>query len=130
MTNTWFALHVRARCEKAVRTLLETKGYETFGLASLPSPYLASGDAVQVDNGPLEGLTGVVVREKGTDRLVISVSLLQRSVSVEIDRDHVRPLAPAHEKFLKIFQWRTGNNESKSQEPVPVSLSLGGRWLI
>jgi hypothetical protein len=37
-------------------------------------------------------LTGIVVRTKGLDRLIISVSLLMRSVSVEIDRMEVKPL--------------------------------------
>jgi len=47
---------------------------------------------VRVESGPLEGLVGIVLRIKGTDRLVVSVSILMRSVSVEINRTCVRPL--------------------------------------
>jgi hypothetical protein len=34
---------------------------------------------------------GIIISLKGQYRLVVSVSLLQRSVAVEIDRDWVRP---------------------------------------
>ena len=70
----------------AIRHLLEK------GVTSQPWPYLKEGEMVQVEEGPLEGLTGIVVRAKGADRLVVSVTLLMRSVSVEIDRRCVRPI--------------------------------------
>ncbi len=57
-----------------------------------PCPYLAVGEVVRVESGPLEGLVGIVLRTKGSDRLVVSVSLLMRSVSVEIDRSLVKPV--------------------------------------
>jgi transcription antitermination factor NusG len=57
-----------------------------------PCPYLAVGEMVRVESGPLEGLVGIVLRTKGSDRLVVSVSLLMRSVSVEIDRSWVKPV--------------------------------------
>ena len=66
------------------------------GIATQPWPYLRVGETVRVEKGPLEGLVGIVVRTKGTDRLVISVSLLMRSVSVEIDRIEVKPLGLAN----------------------------------
>ena len=56
--------------------------------------YLNCGETVRVEAGPLEGLTGIVVRMKGSDLLVVSVSLLMRSVSVEIDKDSVKPIGP------------------------------------
>jgi len=62
------------------------------GLPTQRWPYLNCGEMVRVETGPLEGLTGIVVRMKGCDRLVVSVSLLMRSVSVEIDRNFVKPL--------------------------------------
>ena len=62
------------------------------GLPTQRWPYLNCGEKVRVEAGPLEGLTGIVVRMKGCDRLVVSVTLLMRSVSVEIDRNFVKPL--------------------------------------
>jgi len=64
------------------------------GLNACPSPYLAKGQRVQVTRGPLKGLTGIVVGTNGRYRLAISVSVLMRSVSVELDLLSVRPLDP------------------------------------
>jgi transcription antitermination factor NusG len=50
-----------------------------------PHHYLQRGRRVRVLSGPLAGLTGMVVREKKTTRLVVSLDLLMRSVSVELD---------------------------------------------
>ena len=48
-------------------------------------PYLAMGQRVRLRSGPLAGLTGILVRQKGRTRFVISVDLIQRSVAVELD---------------------------------------------
>jgi transcription antitermination factor NusG len=61
------------------------------GLQAVPCPYLTVGSKVLIHDGPLSGLEGILVRDKQT-RLVLSVSLLQRSVAVEIDRAWVSPL--------------------------------------
>jgi transcription antitermination factor NusG len=58
-----------------------------------PWPFLREGQRVAVERGPLTGVEGIVVSVKGQYRLVVSVSLLQRSVSVEIDRDWVTPVS-------------------------------------
>jgi transcription antitermination factor NusG len=62
------------------------------GLAMQPWPYLEVGRRVGIERGPLAGSKGVVVELKGRYRLVASISLLQRSVAAEIDRDWIRPL--------------------------------------
>jgi transcriptional antiterminator NusG len=48
-------------------------------------PYTSNGQAVRLVDGPLSGLEGVVIRESGATRLVVSVDMLQRSVAVEIE---------------------------------------------
>jgi len=59
----------------------------------LPFAYLRVGQRVRVRRGPLEGCEGLLVRmNTGKDRLVISLELLQRSVSVELDAADVIPL--------------------------------------
>lgn len=63
------------------------------GLPVLPWPQLAVGSRVLIEQGPLQGVEGVALEFKKKFRLFVSVSLLQRSVSVEIDRDWVRPLS-------------------------------------
>ena len=72
------------------------------GVATRPWPYLKTGEMVRVETGPLEGLTGIVVRTKGADRLIISVSLLMRSVSVEIERIEVKPLTASIDETARL----------------------------
>lgn len=61
------------------------------GLPCQPWPYLETGQTVSIENGPFAGLTGTVIKIKKVPRLVLSVTLLHRSVLVEIDRDWVHP---------------------------------------
>lgn len=56
-----------------------------------PHPHLHTGDAVVITDGVFAGFRGVIVRERSTERLVVSVSFIRQSVSVEIDRDAIRP---------------------------------------
>jgi len=51
-----------------------------------PWPYLEAGDQVQIKCGALAGLAGPLVRHRGSERLVLSVHALQRSIAVAIDR--------------------------------------------
>ena len=61
------------------------------GRDAQPWPFLQVGRRVRVEYGPLAGTEGVVVEFKSRWRLVVSVTLLQRSVSAEIDRAWIRP---------------------------------------
>jgi transcription antitermination factor NusG len=54
-------------------------------------PYLARGQRVRVTHGPLEGIEGTLVREAQGDKLVVSVTLLNQSASLHIDRDSICP---------------------------------------
>lgn len=65
------------------------------GLPVAPWPYLQQGDRVLIEHGPLAGLEGVLQRTKGKYRLVVSLNLLQRSVSAEVEREWVRPIPQA-----------------------------------
>ena len=60
--------------------------------AAEPWPYLKTGDRVRVMFGSFAGVEGILVRERGKDRLVLSVEKGERSISVEIDRSWVRPV--------------------------------------
>ena len=50
-----------------------------------PHPYLKCGDWVRVKSGLLEGSEGILVRKKNLCRLVLSVEMLGKAASVEID---------------------------------------------
>src|SRR2546422_665215 len=63
----------------------------TCELPCQPHPYLKVGRRVRVRSGPLQGCEGILVRKKSLARLVLTVNLLQQSVSAEIDADSVEP---------------------------------------
>jgi transcription antitermination factor NusG len=50
-----------------------------------PFPYLKEGQRVYIRSGAFKGIEGFIVRKDQHCRLVISVDVLQQSVSVEID---------------------------------------------
>jgi transcription antitermination factor NusG len=58
-----------------------------------PWPFLQAGQRLRIERGPLRNLEGIVIDCQGIHRLIVSVSLLQRSVAVELDRESVNPLA-------------------------------------
>jgi transcription antitermination factor NusG len=57
-----------------------------------PHPYLVVGRRVRIKRGPLAEMEGILVRKKGQFRLVLSVSLITRSVAVEVDAHDVAPV--------------------------------------
>ncbi len=54
------------------------------GLPYCPVPYISTGERVRVAHGPLSGITGIVTRIKNKDRLVISIDVIMKSVSLEV----------------------------------------------
>lgn len=70
------------------------------GLPAEPWTNLTIGSRVFIEGGPLAGLEGIVAKVDKRFRLIVSVSLLQRSVGVEIERSWVRPVCekPFREK--------------------------------
>jgi len=79
----------------------------TSGLPNRPWPFLQVGDPVKIELGPLRGLEGIIVDFKGSHRLVLSVSLLQRSVAVEIDSAFVESLKSAPCRSIKKVYGKT-----------------------
>jgi transcription antitermination factor NusG len=59
---------------------------------ALPCPYLNVGDRVRVTMGPLRGISGILTTIRNQNRLIISVDILMRSISVEISPDHLERL--------------------------------------
>ena len=95
---------------EAIRAILDS------GLAAQPWPFLSVGSRIYMEAGPLAGLEGTISNADKTCRLVVSVSLLQRSVAVEIDRDWARPILPdtgrpchAGEREAPAFRNRSAN---------------------
>jgi transcription antitermination factor NusG len=78
-----------------VRTMVNS------GLLVTPWPFLKVGQNVLIERGPLSGVEGILQEVKGKFRIVVSINLLQRSVSSEIDRSWVRPLKPPEENHAR-----------------------------
>ena len=74
----------------ALRRVLET------GAHCGPWPFLKAGQLVRIERGALAGVEGILLQVKSRYRLVISVSILQRCVAVEVERDTVRPIGTAN----------------------------------
>ncbi len=68
----------------SLRIMIESK------LPLEPWPFLKQGDRVRVTSGPLKGCGGILVRGEKW-RVVVGIELLQRSVSVHVPRESIRP---------------------------------------
>jgi transcription antitermination factor NusG len=58
----------------------------------LPHPFLQSGRRVHFCEGPFRGLAGVLQRSKGRRRLIVSIEVIQKSMSVEVDAATIEPV--------------------------------------
>lgn len=58
-----------------------------------PEPHeFAVGDTVRIASGPLKGIQGNVVRYRSSFRVVITVPLIQQSVSIEVGAAELSPI--------------------------------------
>jgi transcription elongation factor/antiterminator RfaH len=76
------------------------------GLPSQPWLYLQVGQRVRVNHGSLENIEGILINFKGGHRVVLSVSLLQRSVAMEVDLSWVTPVNETKKVPLRTTQER------------------------
>lgn len=84
----------------------EIKALQLLGQSDLlrePWAYIPYGSLVQVETGPLTGAQGIVCSSEDKRRLVISVTLLQRSVAVQLDEKTMVTVieGPKREKAVK-----------------------------
>lgn len=88
------------------------------GLPIMPWPYLQVGHVAQIEEGPLRGMSGNVIKIKSGMKLVLSVNLLQRSVAVEIDRSWISPA-----QSVKPTAHRTSSSQMTSISMDPTNLA-------
>jgi transcription antitermination factor NusG len=79
----------------AVQTIVSS------GFHAEPWPYLELGQKIRIESDALSGLEGILINFKGNHRIVVSVSLLRRSVALEIDRSCVRPVGSTRATVLE-----------------------------
>ncbi len=71
---------------ETIRTMIQSQ------VETQPWPFLKIGQTVRICQGSLSGIEGILVRVKNSWRLVVSLTLLERSVAVEIDAASVSPV--------------------------------------
>lgn len=69
------------------RELAQIRELQKSGATLRPFIDVVPGDAVRITSGAFKGYVGVVVEERGSERLIVSVSLLKKAVAVEFPRE-------------------------------------------
>jgi len=72
-----------------------------------PWPFLKVGQRVRIEYGALAGLEGILLQIKGRDRIILSVSLLQRSVAAEVDSSWITPIPQNSRKHMAVPSHRS-----------------------
>jgi transcription antitermination factor NusG len=72
--------------------------------AFLPHANVQSGDRVRVSRGPLQGLTGVVLRRNNGLRFVVTLDTIEKSVAVDLDATELDSFGP---QSLSLTEYRS-----------------------
>ena len=84
------------------------------GASVEPHPLLKCGEWVRVKCGPLQGIEGILVRKKNLYRLVLSIEILGKAASVEIDAFVIERMNYA---ASKVDRFNFGSPKSRTTEP-------------
>lgn len=76
--------------------LLQIRKLLASGALLTPTVDLVPGDAVRIKEGAFAGYSGVVVEERGSLRLIVSVSILKKAIAVEFPRELLAQAKPSH----------------------------------
>jgi len=76
------------------------------GLPVAPCDFLQLGQRVRIHSGSLTGVQGILVDMRKRHRIVVSVSLLRRSVAVELDREAVASVDTTPERASLLLRSR------------------------
>jgi len=61
------------------------------GIPVEPWHFLEVGERVRLSGGPLAGLEGFLVQAHDQQRVVVGLTVLKRSIAVEVERDWLEP---------------------------------------
>jgi transcription antitermination factor NusG len=73
-------LHIRRLQEGVLQAKIE------------PYPYLVAGTRVRIRSGAMAGMEGILLRKKNGFRVVITLEILMKSVTVEVGLEDVEPI--------------------------------------
>lgn len=54
-----------------------------------PHPTVTVGDKVRICNGPLQGMSGIVVQKKNSFRVVLTIEMIMKSIAIDVAVDDV-----------------------------------------
>jgi hypothetical protein len=74
--------------------LRQLRALQDAGASLVPWEPIVEGDAVRVQDGAFRGYCGIVLRETSRLRLLISITMLSRSVAVEFPREALSRISP------------------------------------
>ena len=74
------------------KELHELHALQQAGATLIPLEELHAGDPVQVTEGAFQGYSGFVMRDQARLRLLVSITMLRKTVAVEFDREVLRAL--------------------------------------
>ena len=76
----------------------QLRDLQAAGASLIPRPWIGVGDAVKITAGSFTGYRGLVVREHGRERLIVSIDLIRQSIAVDFEREMLAPdLFPVHQ---------------------------------
>jgi transcription antitermination factor NusG len=78
---------------EAVRRVVDS------GIPAQSHAFVAEGDRVSIRSGPLAGVSGILSRFRNQYRIVLTVELLRKAVSIEVEIDNIEP-AREHQAVL------------------------------
>tara|TARA_Y100000758_G_scaffold300356_1_gene264351 strand:- start:791 stop:1306 length:516 start_codon:yes stop_codon:yes gene_type:complete len=70
------------------------------GYQLTPAEYFIAGNAVEVIEGPMRGVKGIVAQLKGKDRLVIKIDAIQQALSIDIDTRFIKNIKSKSDTIL------------------------------
>jgi transcriptional antiterminator NusG len=62
------------------------------GQSVQPHPFITIGSKVRIEEGPMEGVEGILIGQKKGSQMIISVGLLQRSIALQIEGYAIAPI--------------------------------------
>lgn len=58
-------------------------------------PYLTSGSRVRIRSGIMAGTEGILLRQKSSFRVVLTLEMIMKSIRVEVQMEDIEPVEPA-----------------------------------
>ena len=93
---------------------IETLRRGTHILDCRPHPIMKTGERVLVRKGPLEGMVGIVVRQKNSTRIILSLDLIMKSITVEVDGQDLEVVGQNRETY----RWTPSSESSHVNSPT------------